>query len=255
MFDLDIGEKLQEAILPHTVFQFTVLGYNIPVTDTVIVMWIVMTFLIAFSLFLTAKGFEAIPKGRQHIAELIVDFFNNLAKNNIGHHWIHFAPYLGTVGLFLIFSDIISIFNMFPTSEDLYNLTHIGFFKHLPAIHLKPPTRNINVTAALALMSIVMVVWAGIKVKGLAGWLRSFLYPMPIFLPFKILDHFIRPTSLALRLFGNILGAFIVMELLYFTLPAVLPAAMSIYFDLFDGILQAYIFVFLTSFYIAEAVE
>jgi F-type H+-transporting ATPase subunit a len=79
--------------------------------------------------------------------------------------------------------------------------------------------------------------------------------PVPVMLPFNILEYFIKPLSLALRLFGNILGAFIVMELIYMALPVVAPAALSLYFDLFDGVLQAYVFMLLTSLYIAEAVE
>jgi F-type H+-transporting ATPase subunit a len=112
-----------------------------------------------------------------------------------------------------------------------------------------------NLTVTMALMSILLVIFASIRIKGLKGWLRYHIEPIPIILPFKLLDYFIRPLSLSMRLFGNILGAFIVMELLYVAMPMVLPAAFSIYFDLFDGMLQAYVFVFLTSLYIAEAIE
>jgi F-type H+-transporting ATPase subunit a len=133
--------------------------------------------------------------------------------------------------------------------------TGISFFNNLPEFKLKPPTRDINTTAALAIMSILVVLGGGIAVKGPRKWLKSFLEPIPIILPFKILDYFIRPTSLALRLFGNILGGFIFMELIYAFMSAVVPAALSLYFDLFDGLIQAYVFVFLTSFYIAESVE
>jgi F-type H+-transporting ATPase subunit a len=107
----------------------------------------------------------------------------------------------------------------------------------------------------MAIMSMCVVLFAGIKYKKMSGWLKSFIEPTPVMLPFKILELFIKPTSLALRLFGNILGAFIVMELIYMALPAIAPAALSLYFDLFDGILQAYVFMFLTSLYIAEALE
>jgi len=104
-------------------------------------------------------------------------------------------------------------------------------------------------------MSMVAVALAGIRVKKVSGWLKSFFEPVPLMLPFKMLDYVIRPVSLCFRMFGNILGAVIIMELVYFAFPAVLPAFLSIYFDLFDGILQAYVFVFLTSIYMGEAVE
>ena len=73
--------------------------------------------------------------------------------------------------------------------------------------------------------------------------------------PINILEVFIRPLSLCMRLFGNVLGAFVIMELVELVVPVGVPAILSLYFDLFDGLVQAYVFVFLTSLYIAEAVE
>jgi F-type H+-transporting ATPase subunit a len=87
-------------------------------------------------------------------------------------------------------------------------------------------------------MSIILVQAAGIRAKGLKVGLRPLKQPMAIVLPFNILDIFTRPLSLCMRLFGNILGAFIVMELIKLVVPAIIPAALSLYFDFFDGILQ-----------------
>ena len=69
------------------------------------------------------------------------------------------------------------------------------------------------------------------------------------------MEIFIKPLSLCMRLFGNVLGAFVIMELLKSLIPVVLPVPFSFYFDIFDGLIQAYVFVFLTSLYIKEAVE
>jgi len=251
---MDMREKLIEAITPHTVFNINVFGIKIPVSDTVINMWIIMAVLIILAVIFTRK-LKVIPEGKQNVAEVVVGFINSFVKNIVGHEWKIFAPYLGTVALFLVFANTISIFSIIPSAQQLYNLTHVEFLKNLPEFVIEPPTRDINVTVALALMSMVVVIAGTIKVKKVSGWMKSFLHPMPIVFPFKVLDYFIRPTSLSLRLFGNILGAFIVMELIYLSLPAFLPAALSIYFDIFDGILQAYVFVFLTSFYIAETIE
>lgn len=251
---MDIGKRLNEVINPRNLFSINIFGFKMPVSDTVVIMWIIMAFLIIFAYVIT-RNMKSVPEGRQNLAELIVSFINSLSESNIGHSWKLFAPYLGTVALFLVFSDIIAIFNIVPNWQQLYELTHIEFLRYLPELEIKPPTRDINVTASLALMSIVVVIIGGIIVKGPLNWLKSFLHPMPIVLPFKILDYFIRPTSLCLRLFGNILGAFIVMELVYIAFAPVLPGFLSFYFDIFDGILQAYVFVFLTSFYIAESVE
>ena len=104
-------------------------------------------------------------------------------------------------------------------------------------------------------MSIVLVQYAGIHKKGFKGWLKSFTQPMAIVTPINILELFIKPLSLCMRLFGNVLGAFVIMELLKSLIPVVLPVPFSFYFDIFDGLIQAYVFVFLTSLYIKEAVE
>ena len=116
-------------------------------------------------------------------------------------------------------------------------------------------TPKADVTAALALMSIILIEYAGFHKKGLKGFLKSFAEPVPIMLPINILELAIRPTSLCMRLFGNVLGSFVVMKLLEFICPAILPIPFSLYFDFFDGFIQAYVFVFLTSLFIKEAVE
>ena len=74
-------------------------------------------------------------------------------------------------------------------------------------------------------------------------------------LPINILEIFIKPLSLCMRLFGNVLGSFVIMELLKIICPVFLPAVFSLYFDIFDGLIQAYVFVFLTALFIKEAVE
>jgi len=233
-----MGEELSKALDIHK-FYVNLFGYEIGISESIIIMWIIMAFLIIAAFILT-RNLQSVPKGKQNIAEAIVEFIYNFAKTNIGHHYRLFAPYLGTVLLFLAFANIISIFNIIP---------------NFVGIHMRPPTKDINITGCLAIVTIAFVLVSGIRVKGFGGWLKSFAEPVPIMVPFKILDYFIRPMSLCFRLFGNILGAFIIMELAYAALSLAFPAALSIYFDLFDGGLQAYIFVFLTSLYIAEAVE
>ena len=234
-----MGERLVEAMSSHTMFTITLFGQKIPVSDIVVSMWVIMAVMIVLAIFLTRK-LTLVPGKKQNVAEVIVEFVNNMVKDAVGaHHWKAFAPYLGTIMLFLVLANTVSIFNIIPGEH----------FK------LRPPTRNINVTVCMALMTICVVIYAGIRYKKFSGWLKSFVKPIPIMLPFNILEYAIKPTSLALRLFGNILGAFIVMELLYMALPVFAPAVFSIYFDLFDGILQAYVFMFLSSLYIAEALE
>lgn len=234
-----IGEEILELIKSHNI-DIHLFGQTIQIPQSVIVTWLIMAFLIVFSIVFT-RNLKLVPHGKQNVVEVIVEFVNNFAKDTIGHHWKMFAPYIGTVLLFLVISNTISIFNVIPSGEELYHLTHIEALKSLPDFNLLPPTKNASVTLAFAVMSMVVVLVAGIKVKKVSGWLKSFIEPVPVMLPFKILDYFIRPISLCFRQFGNILGAAIVMELLYIAIPILLPGVLSIYFDIFDGILQAYV--------------
>ena len=86
-------------------------------------------------------------------------------------------------------------------------------------------------------------------------WLKSFTQPIAVVTPINILELVTRPLSLCMRLFGNVLGAFVIMELIKMVVPVFVPMVFSLYFDFFDGLIQAYVFVFLTSLFIAEATE
>ena len=81
---------------------------------------------------------------------------------------------------------------------------------------------------------------------------KSFMELIPIITLANVLELFIRPLSLCMRLFGNVLGAVVVMALIKYLLPLVVPLPFSGYFDISDGVIQAYVFVFLTSLYIKE---
>ena len=106
-----------------------------------------------------------------------------------------------------------------------------------------------------ALSGIILIEYSGIHAKGVKRWAKSFAEPVAVVAPLNVLEIFIRPLSLCMRLFGNVLGAFVVMELLKIIMPAILPIPFSLYFDIFDGLIQAYVFVFLTSLFIKEAIE
>ena len=134
-------------------------------------------------------------------------------------------------------------------------LVYIGVSNIIGLFGMKPPTKDLNVTAGLALMSIILIQYAGIHKKGVRGWFRSFKEPMVIVTPINILELFIKPLSLCMRLFGNVLGAFVIMELIKKLVPIALPVPFSFYFDVFDGLIQAYVFVFLTSLFIKESME
>ncbi len=228
----DLAERLTEELNCETVFSITLPGnIVIDVAESVVVTWIIMVLLIALAIFLTRDlKIDHISK-RQAIAETIVTKLTGLVEGMLGPEGKQYVTYLTTILLYIGVANIIGLF---------------GF---------KSPTKDLNVTLALALMSIVLVEAAGIYQHGVLKWLHKFTEPVAIVTPINILELFTRPLSLCMRLFGNVLGAFVIMELIKTVVPIFLPAVFSLYFDLFDGLLQAYVFVFLTSLYIKEAIE
>ena len=254
----ELTDELNHAMMPQTMFHIG----TIPITDTIVTMWIIMAILISLA-FVIGKNLTTVPSKIQNYGELVVDSINGITKDTIGHHWRGFSPYIGTIFLFLAIANIISIFNILPNWHQIAQITGNPSFDTWPEFSLRPPSKDINVTACMAIMTIFLVVGSSIKYRKFSGFLKSFLEPLPFLLPFKILEYFVKPLSLCLRLFGNILAAFTIMELIYYAVnslitfiaPAVVPSIYSINFDLFDGLLQAYIFSFLTSLYIGEAIE
>ncbi|MDR1411368.1 MAG: F0F1 ATP synthase subunit A [Spirochaetaceae bacterium] len=234
------------ALEIKTIFTLRLFGYDIPITETVVVSWAVMLVLIAASLVLTRRLRE-IPRGAQAILEAGVEFLDGFAERNF-HRWAKwFGPYIGTLFLFLAAANVVGFLT--PVAVSVFG------FHFEPPFEIKPPTRDINVTAALAVISILLVLAAGFLGRGLKGWFKGLLYPVPMMLPFNIMEYGIRPLSLCLRLFGNVLGAFILMHLITGLFPLALPMVFSLYFDFFDGLLQAVVFTFLTTLYISEALE
>jgi len=240
---------------PNTLFTINIFGLTIPVSDSLVMMWVVMAILIILSL-VFVWNLKTVPTGKQNAAEIIVETIGKILKSTMGDHGKRFVPYFGTVLLFLILANMIEVFNIFPSTDQLYQMTGIEFFKNMH-FSIVSPTKDLNLTAAMALMTIVLIPVSGIRYKGVKGWLRSFLKPMPLMLPFNILDYGTRTLSLSLRLFGNMLAGYIIVGMLMggalFVKPLI-PLA-SAFFDLFDAGLQAYIFVFLSSIYISEVIE
>ncbi len=225
-----LAKRLMEELECETVFTIPLFG-GIDIAESVVVTWIIMAVLILTAFILTRDLKIHHISRRQAVAELIVTKLTGLVEGMIGPEGGAYVPYLTTVLIYIGFANIIGLF---------------GF---------KSPTKDLTVTIALALMSIILVEAAGIYHHGVKKWLRKFTKPIAIVTPINILEVFTRPLSLCMRLFGNVLGAFVIMELIKMVVPVFLPAVFSLYFDIFDGLLQAYVFVFLTSLYISEALE
>ena len=226
----EFKEMLVSELGTKQIFTIPVLG-GIPVYESIVVTWIIMAVLIIATLLLTRNLKVRNPGKLQCGLEWAVEFLNGFTRDSIGPHWKPFAPYLGTVAIYIAFSNIIGIFG------------------------LTPPTKDIGVTAALAVMSMLLIYGAQFRYNGLLGGLKKFAEPMPLLIPINLMEIVIRPLALCMRLFGNVLGAFIIMEMIKLLVPAVVPAVLSIYFDLFDGLIQMVVFVFLTTLFTGEGIK
>lgn len=226
----NLSEELIKELNCETVFTIPIFG-GIPITESVVVTWIIMAVLTLAVILLVRNLKVENPGRKQLLLESAMTAANNFFGDILGEHGRRYIPYLISTAIFIAISNLIGYF---------------GF---------KPPTKDLNVTAALAVMSIVLIEYSGIRQKGGKGWIKSFAQPSPIMLPMNILEVAIRPLSLCMRLFGNVLGSFVVMKLIEIICPLIIPLPFSLYFDLFDGLIQTFVFVFLTALFIKEAVE
>lgn len=203
---------------------------GIPIATSVVITWGIMLFLLLISN-IFVRNLKIVPTGSQIYFESAVGWLNNFFEDILGVEGKKYVPYLGTVAIYIGCANLIGV------------------------LGLTPPTKDLNVTAGLSIMSIFLIEYSGIKGKGFKGWVKSFAEPMPLLAPINFLELFIRPLSLCMRLFGNVLGAFVVMELIKLVVPVILPIPFSLYFDIFDGLIQTYVFVFLTSLFMKEKME
>jgi F-type H+-transporting ATPase subunit a len=239
---MTISEKIVEGMGIKTVFTIHAFGFDVPISDTVIGTWIIMAVLIIAAFILTRKLRE-IPKKPQLLLEAFIGFISDFVVDKIGHHGKDFVAFLGTIFIFLVAANLAPM------------ITPMGGFGFEPPFVIKPVTRDINVTAALAITVIVTVFFSSIFYRGPKGYLKSLFSPIPIMFPFNLMEYAIKPMSLCLRLFGNILGAYIIMLLIEAVVPVAFPPLAGLYFDLFDGLIQAVVFAFLSTMYVAEAIE
>ena len=123
---------------------------------------------------------------------------------------------------------------------------------------LRAPTSDITMTFSMALITFVLINYYGIRKKGVGGRIKSMAKPTPVVFPIKVVSDLAVPVSLACRLFGNMLGGMIVMDLLYMALGNAaigFPSVLGLYFNVFHPLIQTYIFITLTLTFIGEAVE
>ena len=212
-------------------------GIEVWITDTVISTWIIMGVLIAFAIVVRVRvsGFKDVPTGFQNVVEALVEVFDNYVRTTVGDKLMFLGNWFFTVFVFVLISNISGV---------------------IPGI--RPPTADWSLTLALAIVTFVLIHAMGVRYRK-SEYVKSFFQPMFLFFPINVIGELARPISISFRLFGNILAGLIMMSLLYSMAPLVarfvFPAALHVYFDLFAGVLQTYIFVTLSLSFIGGATE
>ncbi len=231
------GVKSIEIGGPKIAFSFDVFGVTINVTETILISWAILIGLTLLVLFLTHDMKKKPEKKRQVIAELIVGTVDNLVTSTMGERFKAFAPYIAALFASSVFGSLVSL------------------------VGLRSVTADYSTTLTWALMSFVMIETAKIKHDGIGGYLKSFINPL------NIIGEVSTPVSMSFRHFGNVAGGMIISSLIYFALTGVstaiglsipiftigIPAVLSLYFDLFSGCMQGFIFIMLTMCYIEGA--
>ena len=206
----------------------------VEITGTIVTMWVIIAVLTVLSILATRK-MKDVPGPMQNIAEQVVSKLHGYYDDIMGKKLADkYFPILATFFIFIIVSNYSGL------------IPGAGHYKGF-----KVPTANLSVTAALAIIGFFMIHTAGVRERGVGGYLKSFLSVM---LPLTIVEQLVRPFSLALRLFGNLYGEEMVTENLYSIFPIILPLLMNVLSLLFC-LIQALVFTMLLSIYISEAAE
>lgn len=212
--------------------------FGLQVSETVTVTWFVMFLMVLFCYFAT-RNMQKKPRGMQLVGEIFVKTINSMTATNMGEKNIGFAPFVGTLIMFLAIANLAGL------------------------IGLRPPTSDLNLTLCFSITTFALTQLFGIRSKGVGGYLKGFLEPMPFLLPLNIVGELANPVSLGFRIFGNVVAGFIIMSLIYGGLSSFLfgifqlgiPVPLHAYFDVFSGLLQSFIFTMLSMVFISGAME
>lgn len=236
---------------PKILWEFTVFGLNITITETIVSGALVFLILAIASYFL-GRNLKKRPGGRQVLVEKAVGMLYNMVGDTMGKHNLRFAPYIGTLFCSSLLGSLIGM---------------TGFFRST--------TADLSTTLTWALVTSVLVWYHNIKNNGFLGWLKGFTEPIVVMTPMNIVSEVAQPIALAFRHFGNVAGGSVLMSMVYSALAGLstlllrwipnaflssipifqvgIPAVLSLYFDLFSGFIQALVFCMLTMVYVGEA--
>ncbi len=219
----------------HGLIKYKLFGQDLYITTTHVSIIIVTLLLITFFLIMKRKmkNPEEVPGTLQNIAEIIVEAIDNMVNQNMGKNARRFVNYIGTIFLFIFISNISGVFG------------------------LRPPTADFGVTLPLGLITFALIHYNDVK-KNKARAFTSLFKPLFFLFPINVIGEIAIPFSLALRLYGNILSGTVMMALVYGLLPIFvkigIPAVLHVYFDLFAGAIQTYVFCMLTMAFVNDKI-
>ena len=218
----------------HGVFSYELFGQTVWITTTHVCVLIVMLVIIGFSIAagLAVKHASDVPGTFQNIAEMVVEMLDKMIGGVMGKFSPGFRNYIGTIFIFILLSNISGLFG------------------------LRPPTADYGVTLALGIITFTLIHFNKFKHQKVKGVIAGLCDPWPIWAPINVIGDVAVPISLSLRLFANVLSGTVMLALVYGLLSKIAivwPAALHVYFDLFSGAIQTYVFCMLTMTYITDA--
>jgi F-type H+-transporting ATPase subunit a len=226
------SESLGFSLWPERVDVF---GFSLSVTT--IYTWLAMALLVIIALIVriaVVRRFEDMPKGAQNVIELIVETVQKYTGEKAHGTGEFLSSYILSIGALMIMSAFLELFR------------------------LRPPTADITMTFSLAFLTFILINIYGAKRKGVGGRIKALASPTPVVFIFRVISEIAIPVSMACRLFGNMLGGMIVIDLLYMALgngAVAIPSVAGLYFNVFHPLMQTFIFVTLTLTFINEAIE
>ena len=211
--------------------------FGLSVSKTTVTTWIIIGIVfvlsVIFRLFIYPK-FTDNPKGIQNVLEILVEAADNFTSSQTHNLSPVLSEYIFSIAVMIVGCAAVELFSV------------------------RPPTSDLVFTFSLGLLTFILINYYGIKKKGLFGRIKALATPSPIIFPMKVLSDVAVPVSLACRLFGNMLGGMIVMDLLKSSLGGYavgMTSLAGLYFNLFHPLIQTYIFIVLSLTFINEATE
>ena len=227
--------------MEHWIYSTTIFGHGVSLNmDTLITMWLSMLLLIILAL-VTTRRLDMVPGKLQLFAENIVRYFNNIAKASMGNDEAqkHIAIIL-TLFMFILTANLVGQLPM--------------KIIHLTSGELASPNNDINMTAAMAIVVSIYYIFYGVKRNGFKFFFKGFSIDGIIITLVDTLELFVRPFSLALRLFANILAGELLVATFISLCALVIPLPFML-FELFVALIQALVFTLLSTTYISMAVQ